>query len=66
VDLLVSLTRFAWAFLCVSDSSSRTGGTNDLRQNITVSKCLMCQFLPSFVTLSLLLQWRVKRLGLTF
>lgn len=31
VDLLVSLTRLACAFLWVSDSSSRTGGTNDLQ-----------------------------------
>lgn len=66
VDLLVSLTRFAWAFLCVSDSSSRTGGTNDLDQNITVSECLMCKFLPSFVTLSMLLQWWVNKLDLAF
>jgi hypothetical protein len=41
VDLLVSLTRFAWAFLCVSDSSSLTGGTNDLHQNTTVNNSLL-------------------------
>lgn len=43
VDLRVSLTRFAWAFLCVSDSSSRTGGTNDLK-HITVSFGLIYKF----------------------
>ena len=31
VDLRVSRTLLAWAFLWVSDSSSRTGGTNDLK-----------------------------------
>lgn len=30
VERLVSRTRLACAFRCVSDSSSRTGGTNDL------------------------------------
>ena len=33
VDLLVSLTLLAWAFLWISCSSSRTGGTNDLQKN---------------------------------
>ena len=33
VERLVSRTRFAWAFRCVSDSSSRTGGTNDLKMH---------------------------------
>lgn len=47
VDLRVSLTRFAWAFLCVSDSSSRTGGTNDLH-HITVCYGLICQLLTTF------------------
>ena len=32
VERLVSRTRFACAFRCVSDSSSRTGGTNDLNE----------------------------------
>ena len=32
VDLLVSLTRLACAFLWISCSSSRTGGTNDLKK----------------------------------
>ncbi len=32
VDLLVSRTLFAWAFRWVSDSSSLTGGTNDLEK----------------------------------
>ena len=36
VDRRVSLTLLAWAFLWISCSSSRTGGTNDLRLQILV------------------------------
>lgn len=36
VERRVSLTLFACAFLCVSLSSSRTGGTNDLQTEIYI------------------------------
>lgn len=36
VDRLVSRTRLACAFRCVSDSSSRTGGTKDLKKFLII------------------------------